>query len=292
MNPAIDLNCDMGESYGAWRMGNDEAVLQFVTSANIACGFHGGDPSTMRQTVAAALAHGVALGAHPSLPDLAGFGRRAMQITPQEAYDLVVYQVGALAGVAASQGARLHHVKAHGALYNMAAKDAALARAICQAVRDVDSDLVLYGLAGSALIDAARAIGLRAAQEVFADRTYQADGQLTPRSQPDAMITDLDQAIAQVLGMVRDGSVRTPDGQTVALQADTLCIPRRPARCAGIRPRHPPGARTRRHRHPGGVGPRRHAYGRTEVISSRAGPTSFSNWPGLTNCKPSTQLNT
>lgn len=175
MNPAIDLNCDMGESYGAWRMGNDEAVLQFVTSANIACGFHGGDPSTMRQTVAAALAHGVALGAHPSLPDLAGFGRRAMQITPQEAYDLVVYQVGALAGVAASQGARLHHVKAHGALYNMAAKDAALARAICQAVRD-------------------------------------------------AMITDLDQAIAQVLGMVRDGSVRTPDGQTVALQADTLCI--------------------------------------------------------------------
>lgn len=191
MNPAIDLNCDMGESYGAWRMGNDEAVLQFVTSANIACGFHGGDPSTMRQTVAAALAHGVALGAHPSLPDLAGFGRRAMQITPQEAYDLVVYQVGALAGVAASQGARLHHVKAHGALYNMAAKDAALARAICQAVRDVDSDLVLYGLAGSALIDAARAIGLRAAQEVFADRTYQADGQLTPRSQPDAMITDL-----------------------------------------------------------------------------------------------------
>lgn len=111
MNPAIDLNCDMGESYGAWRMGNDEAVLQFVTSANIACGFHGGDPSTMRQTVAAALAHGVALGAHPSLPDLAGFGRRAMQITPQEAYDLVVYQVGALAGVAASQGARLHHVR-------------------------------------------------------------------------------------------------------------------------------------------------------------------------------------
>ena len=135
---AIDLNSDLGESYGAWTMGNDAAVLQYVSSANIACGFHGGDPATMRKTVAAALKQGVALGAHPSLQDLAGFGRRVMQISADEAYDIVVYQIGALAGVAASQGARLHHVKAHGALYNMAAKDEGLARAICQAVKDVE----------------------------------------------------------------------------------------------------------------------------------------------------------
>jgi len=224
VSTAIDLNCDMGESYGAWQMGNDAAVLQFVSSANVACGFHGGDPSTMRQTVAAALARGVAVGAHPSLPDLVGFGRRPMQITPQEAYDMVVYQVGALAAVAAAQGARLHHVKAHGALYNMAAKDAALAQAICRAVRDVDGSLVLYGLAGSQLVAAAQELGLRAAHEVFADRSYQDDGSLTPRSQPGAMIEDLDAAVAQVLGMVRDGMVRSVNGRAVPVRADTLCI--------------------------------------------------------------------
>ncbi|OZI78776.1 LamB/YcsF family protein [Bordetella genomosp. 2] len=224
MSTAIDLNCDMGESYGAWQMGNDAAVLQFVSSANVACGFHGGDPSTMRQTVAAALARGVAVGAHPSLPDLVGFGRRPMQITPQEAYDMVVYQVGALAAVAAAQGARLHHVKAHGALYNMAAKDAALAQAICRAVRDVDGSLVLYGLAGSQLVAAAQELGLRGAHEVFADRSYQDDGSLTPRSQPGAMIEDLDAAVAQVLGMVRDGMVRSVNGRAVPVRADTLCI--------------------------------------------------------------------
>lgn len=220
----IDLNCDMGESYGAWQMGNDEAVLPFVSSANIACGFHGGDPSAMRKTVAAALAHNVAIGAHPSLPDLVGFGRRVMQITPQEAYDMVVYQVGALAAVAATQGARLHHVKAHGALYNMAAKDAALSQAICRAVRDVDSSLILYGLAGSHLIKAAQDLGLRAAHEVFADRSYQDDGSLTPRNQPGAMIEDVQTAIAQVLHMVQDRSVRSVTGRRVPVQADTLCI--------------------------------------------------------------------
>ncbi|MFQ1062653.1 LamB/YcsF family protein [Bordetella trematum] len=220
----LDLNCDMGESYGAWRMGDDAAVLPLVSSANIACGFHGGDPGTMRQTVALALQHGVALGAHPSLPDLAGFGRRVMQLSPQEAYDAVVYQIGALAGVAASQGARLHHVKAHGALYNMAARDPALARAICAAVRDVDPGLVLYGLAGSAWIEQGHAAGLRVAQEVFADRSYQDDGSLTARQQPGAMITDPAQAVAQVLQMVREGSVTSVSGKTVRLQADTLCI--------------------------------------------------------------------
>ena len=220
----LDLNCDMGESYGAWHMGNDEAVLPYVSSANIACGFHGGDPGTLRATVAAALAHGVALGAHPGLPDLVGFGRRAMQISPTEAYDMVVYQIGALAGVAASQGAHLHHVKAHGALYNMAARDPALARAICRAVRDVDSRLVLYGLAGSEMLRAAAEVGLTAYSEVFADRSYQDDGSLTPRSQPGAMIEDADAAVAQVLRMVREGVVRSQSGKDVPVQADTLCI--------------------------------------------------------------------
>ncbi len=224
MNAIIDLNCDMGESYGAWTMGRDTEVLPFVSSANIACGFHGGDPSTMRKTVAAAIKHGVAIGAHPSLQDLAGFGRRVIQITPDEAYDSVVYQIGALAGVAASQGARLHHVKAHGALYNMAARDAALARAICEAVRDIDSSLVLYGLAGSKLIEAAQAAGLKAASEVFADRSYQDDGSLTPRSQAGAMIEDVDQAVAQVVRMVKEGKVRSQSGKDVPVQADTLCI--------------------------------------------------------------------
>ncbi|WP_144632361.1 LamB/YcsF family protein [Bordetella genomosp. 13] len=224
MTSTLDMNCDMGESYGAWHMGNDEAVLKYVSSANIACGFHGGDPATMRKTVAAALANGVAIGAHPSLQDLAGFGRRTIHITPQEGYDAMVYQVGALAGVAASQGAKLHHVKAHGALYNMAAKDLELARALCQAVRDVDADLVLYGLAGSRWIEAAQSVGLKTAQEVFADRTYQADGSLTPRSRADAMITDLDKSIEQVLRMAQDGVVVATDGTRVPLKPDTLCI--------------------------------------------------------------------
>ncbi|OWT75694.1 MULTISPECIES: LamB/YcsF family protein [unclassified Achromobacter] len=224
MASTIDLNCDMGESYGAWHMGNDEAVLQYVTSANIACGFHGGDPGTMRHTVAAALAQGVALGAHPSLPDLAGFGRRVMQISPTEAYDMVVYQVGALAGVAAAQGARLHHVKAHGALYNMAVKDVALAQAICRAVHDVDASLVLYGLAGSELLRAAQELGMPVASEVFADRTYQDDGSLSPRSRPGAMIEDLETAVAQVVRMASEGKVRSVNGKDVPVQADTLCI--------------------------------------------------------------------
>ncbi|MFJ1299816.1 LamB/YcsF family protein [Pseudomonadota bacterium AL_CKDN230030165-1A_HGKHYDSX7] len=224
MSITLDLNCDMGESYGAWTMGNDAAILPFVSSANIACGYHGGDPATMRRTVAAALEQGVALGAHPSLPDLVGFGRRPMQISPQEAYDMVVVQVGALAGVAASQGARLHHVKAHGALYNMAAKDGALARAICTAVRDVDAELVLYGLAGSQWVEAARGAGLQLAQEVFADRSYQDDGSLTPRTQAGAMITEVDQAVAQVLHMVQQRSVTSINGKRVPLEPDTLCL--------------------------------------------------------------------
>ncbi|HEY9572923.1 MAG TPA: 5-oxoprolinase subunit PxpA [Pusillimonas sp.] len=221
---SIDLNCDMGESFGAWKMGQDEEILPYVSSANIACGFHAGDPATMRKTVAAAIRHGVALGAHPGLPDLAGFGRRNMDISPDNAYDIVVVQVGALAGVAASQGGRLRHVKAHGALYNMASKNRELASAIAQAVHDVDPSLVLYALASSVQVDAGRDVGLKVAQEVFADRTYQSDGSLTPRKQPNAMIEDPDASIRQVLRMIKEGKVASVQGGDVAVSADTLCI--------------------------------------------------------------------
>lgn len=220
----IDLNCDMGESYGAWTMGHDLEILPYVTSANIACGYHAGDPSTMRRTVEAALQNGVAVGAHPSLPDLAGFGRRAMDVNASEVYDMVVYQVGALSAVAASQGARLHHVKAHGALYNMAAKQPELADAIARAVRDVDPSLILYALASSAQVDAAREAGLQVAQEVFGDRTYQDDGALTSRKRPDAMIVDPEAAVRLVVRMITEGKVESTQGTEVAVQADTLCI--------------------------------------------------------------------
>ena len=224
MNWTIDLNCDMGESFGAWTMGNDEAVLPHVTSVNIACGFHAGDPATMRKTVKAAVHHGVAIGAHPGLPDLVGFGRRVMDISADDVYDLVVVQVGALAGVAASQNTRLHHVKAHGALYNMAATRLDIATAIAHAVRDVDRNLVLYALACSVQVRAGQDAGLKVAQEVFADRTYQSNGLLTPRTEPGAMITDIDVATAQVLQMVQQRTVTSLEGQAVELSADTLCL--------------------------------------------------------------------
>ena len=222
--PRIDLNCDMGESFGAWHMGNDEAVLEHVTSANVACGFHAGDPRTMRATVKAALAKGVAVGAHPGFADLQGFGRRPMTLSGSEAYETVLYQVGALAGFARAAGARLSHVKAHGMLYNMAAKDAGLAEAIVQAVHDFDRELVFFGLAGSELVRAARKAGLRTASEVFADRSYQDDGSLTPRAQPGAMIEDVEASIAQVKRMVMEGLVRSVSGKDVPVEADTLCI--------------------------------------------------------------------
>lgn len=220
----LDLNCDMGESFGPWVMGNDAGIMSLITSANIACGFHAGDPSTMRETVASAIRHQVALGAHPGLPDLQGFGRRPMVISPQEVFDLVVVQVGALAGVAASQGARLHHVKAHGALYNMAANDPQLATAVAEAVKSVDPQLVLFGLAGSHQVEAGRKAGLKVAQEVFADRTYQDNGLLTPRWEPDAMVTEVNHAISQVLQMVKEGTVTSLSGKKVPVQADTLCL--------------------------------------------------------------------
>ena len=220
----IDLNCDLGESFGTWILGDDAGVMPYLTSANIACGFHAGDPAVMRRTVRLALQHGVALGAHPGLPDLVGFGRRDMAISPAEAFEMTVYQLGALQAVAKTEGATLRHLKPHGALYNMAATSAPLAEALAEAVYKVQPELVLFGLAGSQLTKAGEKLGLRTAHEVFADRTYQADGTLTPRRQPDALITDPAQAIAQALRMVQGGWVRTQQGGEIALPADTVCL--------------------------------------------------------------------
>ena len=221
---SLDLNCDMGESYGSWSVGNDAALLDHVTSANIACGFHAGDPGVMRQTVALAIENGVALGAHPGFPDLAGFGRRPMRLSPREVEDLVVYQIGALTAVAAAQGATLQHVKPHGALYNMAAADSLLADAIARAVAGVDRRLVLVGLAGSEIIHAGRRAGLSTASEVFADRGYASDGSLLPRGTDGALIEDPDRAAARAVDMVCGHTVTTSDGHRIDLEPDTICI--------------------------------------------------------------------
>ena len=224
MTYKVDLNCDMGESYGIYKLGRDEEILDYVTSANIACGFHAGDPATMRKTVRMALEKDVAIGAHPGFQDLPGFGRRNLQLSAMEIYELIVYQIGALSGFVNAEGGILQHVKAHGALYNMAAKDAVYAEAIAEAVYDVNPALILFGLAGSELITAGNDIGLRTASEVFSDRNYQRDGSLTPRSNPEALITDADEAIARVIRMVRDKKVLTVQGTDAVLKAHTICI--------------------------------------------------------------------
>ncbi|MDA7026512.1 5-oxoprolinase subunit PxpA [Bacillus sp. CLL-7-23] len=220
----VDLNCDLGESFGAYQIGLDKDILQFVTSANIACGFHAGDPSVMRKTVTLAADKGVSIGAHPGLPDLAGFGRRNMAITPEEAYDLVTYQIGALSGFLKAEGVQMQHVKPHGALYNMAAKNRRLSDAIARAIFKVDSNLILFGLAGSELVLAGERAGLKTAHEVFADRTYQDDGTLTSRAHDDALIQDDEVAVNQVIRMVKEGKVRSREGKDISLKADTVCI--------------------------------------------------------------------
>jgi len=222
--PSIDLSCDMGEAFGNYTMPNDEALLDYISSASIACGFHAGDPAVMQNTVAAAIKKGVAIGAHPGLPDLQGFGRREMQISPKEAYQMVLYQIGALYAFVKAAGGRLNHVKAHGALYNMAGRDPALARAIVDAVHDFDPGLILFALAGSEMVVAAKKTGLAYASEVFADRTYQDDGSLTPRTRPDALITDEEQSLKQVLMMVNQQQVISSSKKTITLKADTLCL--------------------------------------------------------------------
>ena len=220
----IDLNSDLGESYGPWPMGQDEALMPMISSANVACGFHAGDPGVMRRTVELARRHGVAVGAHPGFPDLVGFGRREMRCSPREIEDFVVYQVGALAAIAAAQGTHLQHVKAHGALYNMACVDAGLAAAIARATASVDRNLILFGLPGSALLDAGRREGLRVAAEVFADRAYLDDGTLVPRSRPGSIIHDHDHVAERAVRMVRERKVTSIDGAMVPLEADTICV--------------------------------------------------------------------
>ena len=190
MGGRVDLNCDVGESFGAWPMGADADVIPSVTSVNIACGYHAGDPGVMRRTVRFAQAAAASIGAHPGLPDLAGFGRREMAVSARELEDMILYQIGALAAIARAEGAVVAHVKAHGALYNMAARDRALAGAIAKAVASFDRALVFYALAGSPMLDVGREAGLTAAAEGFADRSYEADGSLTPRARPGAVITD------------------------------------------------------------------------------------------------------
>lgn len=222
MKPKIDFNCDMGESFGMYKMGLDEEVIRHITSANVACGFHAGDPGWMRKTVELAEARGVAVGAHPSFPDLAGFGRRNMVVSPQEARDDVVYQVGALSAFTSS--GRLQHVKPHGAMYNMAVNDPDLAKAICDAALSVDEGIALLALAGSQWIDVARGMGLRVGREIFADRALNADGTLVSRSTPGSVIHDTAEVVERSLRMVTEGKARAISGETIELEADSLCL--------------------------------------------------------------------
>jgi UPF0271 protein len=219
----IDLNCDMGESYGAWTMGADAEVMPHISSANVACGFHGGDPATIRKTVRLALDNGVAVGAHPSLPDIQGFGRRVMKISPQDMYDLVVYQAGAVEGFARAAGSRLHHIKCHGALYNMAATDDALSEAMARAARDL-GNVMIYALSNSRMIAMVKKLGVPVAGEVFADRGYSDDGTLAPRDKPGGMIEDAAKSVKQALAMVEEGYVTSLSGKRVPVAADTMCL--------------------------------------------------------------------
>jgi UPF0271 protein len=225
MGARIDLNADLGESFGAYRMGADAEVLAFVTSANVACGFHAGDPTVIDRTVEGAVRAGVAVGAHPGHWDLRGFGRRIIAVDPEEVVADIVYQVGALAGFAVSHGTRLTHVKPHGALYNQAVGDERLAAAVARGVARVGRDLILVGLASSGIMRrAAEAEGLRFAAEAFADRVYEKDGTLRSRGVTGAVMTDPQTVAAQAVRIARDGVVTAADGTEVRVQADTLCL--------------------------------------------------------------------
>lgn len=219
----IDLNSDMGESFGVYTLGNDEALMRSITSANIACGFHAGDPTVIRRTIRLAKASGVAVGAHPSFPDLSGFGRRPMQMDLGQLEDLVLYQIAAVAGVASSDGVKLRHVKPHGSLGNMAHKDFALAQAFVRAVAAFDSTLPIFALPGGELVKAAQAAGVPVAYEVFADRAYEPDGALVSRTKAGAMIHDPDTVVKRVIRVVKEGTLAAIDGTTISLHADTIC---------------------------------------------------------------------
>jgi 5-oxoprolinase (ATP-hydrolysing) subunit A len=220
----VDLNADVGESFGAYTIGHDAGLMPSITSANIAAGFHGGDPSVLRATIRLARIHGVAIGAHPGFPDLAGFGRRELRVTPSEAEDFILYQIAAVGGVAAAEGAALQHVKAHGALFNLAARDRDLAGALARAVAAYDRSLLVFAPPGSEMARAARELGLRVAREAFADRAYQADGLLVSRQHPGAVLHDLSMVVARAVGIATRQSVTSLEGAPLHLEADTICI--------------------------------------------------------------------
>jgi UPF0271 protein len=224
LRPTIDLNADLGEGIGESRLAGDEALLDLVSSANIACGFHAGDSTTMRATVRAAASRGVTIGAHPSYPDIPGFGRRELGLSPKEIRFHVAYQLRAFREICASENARLSYVKAHGALYNRAARDASAASAIAQAIREVDPSLVLLGLAGSEMVGAARRSNLTFASEAFADRAYKSDGSLVPRSEPGAVIHDAKAAAEWAIALVESNTIVTGDGTALRVVAQSLCV--------------------------------------------------------------------
>ena len=220
----VDLNSDLGESFGAYKMGCDELVIPLVTSANVACGYHASDPVVMSKTIAMAKEAGIQVGAHPGFPDLMGFGRRQMAVSPDEAYAYTLYQLGALDAFCRANGVKLQHVKPHGAMYNQAGKDYALAKAICEAIAAYDKELIVLALSGGELVRAAKDTGLRVAKEVFADRAYEEDGSLVNRKKPGAMITDEDEAVARVVRMVKEQKVTAITGKDIDIQADSICV--------------------------------------------------------------------
>ncbi|WP_461676201.1 5-oxoprolinase subunit PxpA [Staphylococcus warneri] len=220
----IDLNCDLGEAFGNYSFGGDKDILPLITSANIACGFHAGDANVMNETIQLAKRHNIGIGAHPGLPDLQGFGRRKLDMSPEEVYNIVVYQLGALNGFCQIHDVKMNHVKPHGALYQMGAKDKSIASAIAQAVYDFDKTLVFVGLANTLLISEAKKLGLKTASEVFADRRYEDDGQLVSRKEPDAVISYSDEALNQVVKMVTENKVISKNNKEITLQADTICV--------------------------------------------------------------------
>lgn len=224
MNKFVDLNSDLGESFGAYKIGLDEEVLKYVSSANIACGWHAGDPIVMRKTVEIAYKNNIGIGAHPGFLDIMGFGRRSMTVTPEEMKQYTIYQLGALYGFVKAVGAKMQHVKPHGAMYNMAAKDDKLARAIIDGIFEVDRDLIVLGLSGGKMISAAKEKGLKAANEVFADRAYNPDGTLVARSLPGSMIYDRNLAISRVLRMVTQGKVIAINGEDIDIKVDSICV--------------------------------------------------------------------
>ena len=221
---SVDLNSDLGESFGAYTIGRDQDIIPLVSSANVACGFHAGDPTVMAKTVQLCKIHHAAIGAHPGFNDLVGFGRRNMTISPADAKNMIIYQVGALDAFCKANSLKMQHVKPHGALYNMAAKDAALARAICEGIYEVDSTLIMLGLANSQMITAAKEIGLPYASEVFADRAYEDDGTLVARTKPGAMIEDENEAVNRVIGMIKNRTVKSINGKEIPIAADSVCV--------------------------------------------------------------------